>query len=213
LWFEDFVFRALPCLTAVVLALGLIARFWRIRKLGWGKEEQEERGDPIKGALSAVTLELLPWVELPAKRGPLHYSIGLLMHISIIALLVIYYTPLASLLGLEQLATQASTYLSALALITSVILLARRVHGLMTKNAVGMLTDKQDVFDLALVVLLAASWLNTSLAFSTFSFAINALILQIILIYTPFSKFIHPAMFFAMRLYTGYQRGMRGEVR
>jgi len=203
----------LPWFTAIILVLGLIARFWRIKKLKWEVEEQEVRGSPLKGAFSAITLELLPWIELPAKRGPIHYSIGLLMHISIIALLIIYYTPLAALLGLEQLALQASIYLSALALVTSTILLIRRVHGLVVKNAVGVLTDKQDVFDLVLVLFLSASWLNMSLAFSTLNFAINALILQVMLIYTPFSKFIHPIMFFALRLYTGYQRGLRGEIR
>ena len=178
--------------------------FQVIRARGGGRTDfSDSKGNPRRGIAYYFTVAMIPTHKESASKHPLEFSIGMLMHVGVIASLV------TVLLFLVRTDAVGGFLLFArpvilLALIAGLLLLVRRTR---SKSLRAMTSPDDFIAIIATCGLLALA----SLADLGPGLAIAFLLYTAVLcVYVPLGKLRHAIFFFAARAEYGRRLGHRG---
>ncbi len=227
----SFAITVLPYVTVVVMAFGFALRLARWF-IAWkeapvmGKVAVTRHGRFL-GVVENWTVNMLPPRDLAAKYEPGFYVVGVTMHLSFIALLltnVHEFALLKFLLPGVELASSPfyvpkpwSHVLSAVFLVSLLLMILRRIRHWVSGRALRAISSARDFVAAPLLWLVGLSGFLASIAASTWPYplptyiiTLHIVIVQVFLMYVPFSKFIHGVTVFIVRTLFGVRRAEYG---
>ncbi len=186
------------------------------------------KGSRISGIILNWTINLTPPRDLPARLEPGFYFVGLTMHLSFIAILLLTKSHITVITGwLKYLGIPISInvnmflqrpythIISALLLASITVMFARRVYHYATKSPLRGLIGSGEFIATPFILVIGLTGLLAALRvlpepFTQYLVISHVILVQLFIIYVPASKFIHGISAFIVRTLSGVKRGRLG---
>jgi nitrate reductase gamma subunit len=192
------IIASVSILWAIVI---LIAQFLYAR--GNRKDYSVRAGSPIKGVIYNFTWAMTPWHKETIRLHPVEFTIGVLMHIGVLAaigrifILVIYPST-------AEFKSVVVAIVLGIAILSGLYLLIRRIFSPEMRS----ISNPEDYF----AIIMTFGLLITAMAHELSLISTNILLIYaaILFFYSPLGKLNHGMFFIAARADFGARLGYRG---
>jgi|YelNatPaOPRAMG01_1025707.scaffolds.fasta_scaffold08021_7 nitrate reductase gamma subunit len=205
-----FISTMLPLITLFIFIYGVALRFlkwfmiWKVLPAMGGLSSY--RGSRLKGIFNSFVLDHLPSHSLAARRDMAFYVIGVGMHIAFITLLLTkahidsilalikQYVAIPTILYVSKPFTHI---LSIIFISCLTLMLARRLYQYAANKSLRVISSIGDFIAVPLLLVTGVTGLIAALSSQLFPdyrlyiIASHMVVVQVFIMYTPFSKFFH----------------------
>lgn len=196
-----------------IFLLGVFVRLFEIYNLGRKKDLSEPRNVGGASGLNTVFRRSLP-AEGMLKTSPITYIGGYIFHIGLVIIVFLFVPHIKffqSLTGISWpgLPSQLVEFATVLTIVAMLVVLFDRI----TKPVKRYLSTFQDWFTWALTFLpVLTGWMavrHLLLPYTTM-LAVHILMVELLLVFLPFTKLFHAFTVFGSRWYSGAVNGHKG---
>ncbi len=221
----------LPLITIFIFIYGVALRslrwfmVWKASPILGGLKSY--KGRRLKGILNSFILDHLPSYSLAAKKDMAFYIIGVGMHIVFIALLLskAHIDTMLALLK-QYIAVPTILYvpkpfthiLSIMFISCLTLMLIRRVYQYVTDKPLRAISSTGDFIAVPLLLIVGVTGFIAALSSQLFTdyrlymVASHLVVVQVFIMYTPFSKFFHGITSVIVMVLSGLKKAALGGV-
>ncbi|MEM1546900.1 MAG: hypothetical protein QXP91_10670 [Candidatus Methanomethylicia archaeon] len=224
-----FTSTMLPLITIFIFIYGVALRslrwfmIWKVSPVLGGLKSY--RGSKLKGIFNSFVLDHLPSYSLAAKRDMAFYIIGVGMHIIFITLLLTkaHIDTILALLK-QYIAIPIILYipkpfthiLSIIFISCLTLMFIRRLYQYATNKALKVISSIGDFIAVPLLLIVGVTGFAAALSSQLFPdyrlyiIAFHLVVVQVFIMYTPFSKFFHGITSIIVMMLSGLKKAALG---